>query len=410
MISAMVGVKMINDKTIHCKSSHCKQNKLEVVPKIVFLSQSPKNEELKHKKAKQKQKPDTLLFGFNRMKYPIIVSGWPTSWLGRLFARFSSPLFCAFKSLQYWNADILIVQDSFWLAGILRRLKLLPPVIFTNIALYVFWNRSNRFVRWLVRNSAEGMDLTLLLRKRYPPFENSFKGKTLFIPLGVDTEFYSKDKYTENKYDKNNKTNKNKLSKIESINKKNKKIKNEQVKTETPFVLSSGGFQRDYDAIIDFAEQYGEKVIIVASGKNKISRNAPDNVEILRDIPVTHIRELYRDCLCAVLFFEKDILNQHYHGQTTVLELLAYNKHIITKYQEWFADYNLDKNPNLHFVNSPAEATEIVKYINIKHAKNIHSQSSRSLVEKRFSTKARAKIAEKIVEEFIYKECAEKIF
>lgn len=327
--------------------------------KIVFLCQANREQLLKKD---NKALPDTILFGLNRLKkYNIIFTGWPKSFIGRIIAHFSFPFYAILTSIKYINSDLIIVQDPFWILGLLRKLKILPPTIFLNISIYATFQKSNNLIKKILTFAVNGFDLTILLRKKYPPFYNSFKGETYFLPLGIDVEFYRLDK----------------------------KYKQED------FILSLGGSKKganDYDAIIKFAKGIKNKIILVTP-KGEVKSKLPNNIELKESIPRLEVRELYRKCFCGIILFKKDSTNQFYGGQTTILELLSHNKPIITNYQEWITDYDLNKNPNVIIVNNTSEA--------INALKKIKKHNSRELIEKKFSTKKVALEMEQLIDKFM---------
>jgi len=328
--------------------------------KIVFLCQANREQLLKNNN--NNSSPDTILFGLNRIKnYNIIFTGWPKSFIGRVIAHFSFSTYAIIIAIRHINADLLIIQDPFWILGILRKLRILPPTIFLNIAIYATIQKSNLLSRKIISYAVKGFDLTILLRKKYPPFYNSFKGKTYFLPLGIDVEFY----------------------------KINKKYKQEN------FILSLGGskkYSNDYNAIIEFAKRIKNKIILVTP-EGDVKDKLPNNIELRERIPRIAVRDLYRKCSCGIILFKKDPTNQFYGGQTSILEFLAHNKPIITNYQQWIKDYNLDNNSNIIIVNNISEAVNAIK--------NIKKNSSRKLIEAKFSTKKVALEMKKIINSFV---------
>ena len=133
--------------------------------KIVFLCQANREQLLKEN---NNSSPDTILFGLNRIKdYNIIFTGWPKSFIGRVIAHFSFSTYAILIAIRHINADLLIIQDPFWILGILRKLRILPPTIFLNIAIYATIQKSNLLSRKIISYAVNGFDLTILLSQNH---------------------------------------------------------------------------------------------------------------------------------------------------------------------------------------------------------------------------------------------------
>ncbi len=302
--------------------------------------------------------PDTLLFGANRLKHPVTYVGWPKSFLARALAKFAFPLYGWALALRHRNADLFIVQDAFAHVGLLRKFWLVPPTIFLNIALYKMLERTGSVGTWLLHRAAEGFDVTLLLRERYPPFDGKLPTPTRFIPLGIDTDYFKPREHP----------------------------------AHGTFLLSSGRYMRDHQAAIELSRTTGMPVTVSVGAKDVI-KDIPPTVRVLREIHIRELREEYQDCKAALLLFRFDPNSFEYSGQTAILELLALNKPVLTTPQNWHKDYGLNINPNLLPVSDISEVPAALA--RLKH------HESRKLVVDKFSTATFAKELDALIHDVL---------
>lgn len=103
------------------------------------------------------------------------------------------------------------------------------------------------------------------------------------------------------------------------------------------FILSVGWDKgRDYATLLRAVEGLPIEVTIVCSRSNLVGMRIPDNVRIMYHVPISRLKELYRQCRLTVVPTHDFAYPT---GQTVVLEAMACDKPVISTANQGMGDY-----------------------------------------------------------------------
>ncbi len=185
------------------------------------------------------------------------------------------------------------------------------------------------------------------------------KEKLVFIPLGVDLNFF------------------------------------DQLPEREGYILTVGNdLGRDYKTFLKAMTLIPQhKVVMHCSNKNieGLEDLVPSNVKILVNKSYLEIRELYENASCFVIAVkpEEELVGSDCSGQTAILDTMAYGRPVIATSSPWLFDY-FQEGKNILTVpvgDAKAISEKIVKLFNNKELRESLVGSARKNIEDAYNSK-----------------------
>ncbi len=318
----------------------------------------------------QKKAPDTQLYGMNHIDSSIEVSTVEfadTFW----YRIFGERLDFRLKHLLLYfytkNVDIVFGSSLLYTVIFKKVFRSKKEFILLNISLNRLLNQSQKSNRFLYRlskvllNSIDTVvSLSHVQQDQLREKHGIDQSKLLYIPLGVDVDFYGA------KFD----------------NRKD-------------YILSVGRDNgRDYKTIVDVARQMPNQNFQLVLSKRNLEGiiDIPSNVKVFFDLSSQELREKYNEARMMLLITHKDEYSDgsDCSGQTVLLDSFACGLPVIVTNKAYLRDYGV---PGTHFLMvEPYDVTGIIDAIaNMQMSGNMLVHNARTKAEQEFSTKLMGK-------------------
>ena len=227
-------------------------------------------------------------------------------------------------------------------------------------------------IKWLLKE-LDGVVCLSNFQKEYIEKNLPFlKGKTFFVPIGVDSDYY--------KFQRNERKN---------------------------FYLSVGRDNgRDYQTVIDVARDMPDREFHIICLPRNIAgiKNIPSNVQIMHSISSEELSREYKEAYAMLLITHDD---NHLDGSadasgpTVLVEAMAVGLPIIASRKKYLEDYVSDGKDAVFvdFYSKDSIINKIKELNNSAVAENI-AKSARKKVEENLSTEIMAKTLENIFKKY----------
>jgi len=228
----------------------------------------------------------------------------------------------------------------------------------------------SRFIVWLLKG-LDGVVCLTRFQKEYLEHTYSFlRGKCFFVPLGVDTTYYTPNYENRNTY-----------------------------------ILSVGRDNgRDYTTVIETARRMPEREFhIVCSERNLEGiRDIPENVKVFIDLPFSGLHKKYQDAELLLLITHDDSFQNgaDCSGQTVLLDAMANGLPIIVSRKKYLEEYVVDmREAMLVDFYDVAKLQIAIESLHSVVLRREIAVRARERVEREFSTK---KMAENLTSVFTH--------
>ncbi|MGH1486307.1 MAG: glycosyltransferase [Cellvibrionaceae bacterium] len=174
----------------------------------------------------------------------------------------------------------------------------------------------------------------------------------------------------------------------------------EEENTESPFILSMGTANRDYDTFFKAVEKLGYRTIVVA-GKRSIEKlTIPKNVEIVSGISHEECRQLAQQAKINIVPLQDTPTGS---GQVTIIEAMRMNKAVIATKCAGSEDYINNRETGI--LTSPYSVNELQDSIkelwNEDDFRQSIANAGASYSEKYFSDETAAKNLNTVLDRFL---------
>ncbi len=309
--------------------------------------------------------PDTQLYGMNHIQGGISVyfKEFADTFLGNIFGNkidFRLRHFLMFFSTG--SADIIFGSSILYMAILKKIFFSKKKYILLNISLNRLLNQSiqkrlffYKFIKSLLKEIDLIVSLSNIQQEQLKTRHGILKEKLLYIPLGVDINFYKP--VFEGRKD---------------------------------YILAAGRDNgRDYKTIIEVAKLLPQQQFqLVLSQRNlKGITDVPLNVTVFFDLPLNDLKTKYQEASMMLLITHPDEFSDgsDCSGQTVLLDSFASGIPIIATKKAYISDYGQDEEHLL--LVEPYDVSGIIKSINkVAIVGQGLARNARQKVEKEFST------------------------
>lgn len=316
-----------------------------------------------------KKSPDTQLYGMNYLKGDFAVSSkeFSDTFFGRVFGTsisFRIKHILMFFSIK--DTDIVFGSSLFYTTFFKKIFFSKKKFVLFNTSLNRFLNQTqkkSRFLYSVYKSFLKEIDIIVSLSNSQ--LEELYvrhgisRDKLIFIPLGVDVDFYKP--IFENRKE---------------------------------YILAVGRDNgRDYKSIVEASRRLpGTEFHLVLSRRNLVGvGELPSNVKVFFDLPFSDLRQKYIDAKMLLLITHPDGFQDgsDCSGQTVLLDAYASGIPVIATKKAYLSDYGLPEQD--YMIVEPYDVSGIIKAI--MGIENSIARHAYTTVTERFSTE---KMGEKL--------------
>lgn len=357
--------------------------------KVLYIYAGVDRRELE-KKVEACVSPDTSFFGFRHLKKaPGIEAEYLQlkkeiyGWGGAFFRRFAFTralyVFLKYRRELLGYDALVIASSAYFHLALFKRWGLLKKqrLFLINLDLNIRFKKleGHPWQKYWLKQSVAAAEKTICISEHQREFLVRLgfaPGKVVFVPLGVDKDFY------------------------------------QPIESTRELILTVGrDVGRDFETFIEAMSGLKERVVMICSPFNLkgLEERIPENMTVLYDQPYEVLKEYYRKAKLFVLATKpgESLVGSDCPGQTSVLDTLAYGMPLVATHSPWFEGYF---EPGEHLVvvppKDPQALREAVRNVSQNPALIERlSHEGRKLIEERCNSEAMGRAIARLVSESV---------